>query len=95
MAHTKPEQLADLEQELEALRALAGLREKSPGVFYLRSLPFLHFHDKHGVRWADMKVKGGGWQKLEIDFKAGKAARARFLKEACAGHASLSAGKKK
>lgn len=95
MAHTKPEQLADLEQELDALRALAGLREKSPGVFYFGTLPFLHFHDKHGIRWADMKVKGGGWQKIEIDFKAGKAERAKFLKAAAAGHALLAAGKKK
>ena len=95
MAHTKPEQLIDLQQELEALRALENVREKSKGVFYYKSLPFLHFHDKDGARWADLKLKGGGWRKLEIGFDAGKAERMRFLKDARAAHAELLAPKKK
>ena len=68
MAHTKPEDLRDLEQELEALRALQNVREKSKGVFYYKSLPFLHFHDKDGARWADLKLKGGG-RTIAIDDK--------------------------
>lgn len=95
MAHTKPEDLRDVEQELEALRALENVREKSKGVFYYKSLPFLHFHDKQGARWADLKLRGGGWRKLEIGFGASKAERARFLREARAAHGELLAGAKK
>lgn len=95
MAHTKPEQLKDLELELDALRALENVREKSKGVFYFKSLPFLHFHDKDGARWADLKLKGGGWKKLEIGFDAGKAERVKFLRDAKAAHAELVAPKAK
>ncbi len=92
MAHTKAAQLLDLEHEFAVLRSLPGLKEKSPGIFYFRSTSFLHFHDKEGKRWADVKV-GGSWQSVDVDFGASGAARARFLKAAKAAHAAISLGR--
>jgi len=93
MAHTKPADLKDLEQELSELRSLPGLKEKSPGIFYFKSVSFLHFHDKDGKRWADVKVDGC-WNKLPVDFRASTAAKAKFLKAALDAHAKISAPKK-
>ena len=56
MAHCPPELLADLADLLSEVRAWAGVIEKSPGVFYVRRRPFLHFHRLEGSRRrADIK----------------------------------------
>ncbi len=94
MAHTKASDLKDLASELSELRSLPGLKEKSAGIFYYKSISFLHFHDKDGKRWADVKA-GGSWQHVDIDFKASAAARAKFLKAAKAAHLEISAPKTK
>ncbi len=79
MAHCPYDHLQDLEEELEEIRSWPGIREKSPGVFYVRSAAFLHFHEKEGERWADAR-RGKTWgPKLRIPFGAGVAARSRFL----------------
>jgi hypothetical protein len=41
---------------LERLRALDALTERSPGVFYRSSAPFLHFHGSGRDLVADLKV---------------------------------------
>lgn len=84
----KAEDLKDLSQELKAIHELENLKEKSPGIFYYKSLPFLHFHDKDGVRWADIKSEGQ-WLKLEINFAASAGKRAVFLKKVRAGHTAF------
>jgi hypothetical protein len=93
MAHTKPENLRDIAPLLEAIAALPGVVQKKPGIFYLKSIGFLHFHDKDGVRWADVKDENG-WRDVPLDFGAGKVAQAKLLKAARAALASLT-GKKK
>lgn len=93
MAHTKAADLKDLEQELSELRSLTGLKEKSPGIFYFKSTSFLHFHDKDGKRWADVKIDGA-WKNVPVDFRATAAGKASFLKTAKAAHAKISAPKK-
>ena len=79
MGHTTKENLIDLKDELAQIAELLYIKEKSPGIFYWKSLPFLHFHDKDGVRWADVKTNEG-WKKLEIDFKANKKSKSDFIK---------------
>jgi hypothetical protein len=93
MGHTKPELIEDLEAELASLRTLSGIKEKKPGVFYWKSVPFLHFHDKDGNRWADIKTLNGDWVRTEISFDAKSSAKARFLKTAKAAHQSISGQK--
>jgi hypothetical protein len=45
MKHAGPETFVLLASLLEKLRERPLLKEKSPGVFYLKSRAFLHFHD--------------------------------------------------
>ncbi len=89
MGHIKPELIADLATELAAIRTLPHLKEKKLGVFYLKSTPFLHFHDKDGLRWAHVKTADGEWEKVEVSFGASTSARNSFLKAIKAVHATI------
>jgi hypothetical protein len=92
MGHTQSKALKDLEGELAIIRTLPGLKEKSPGIFYFKSTPFLHFHDKDGDRWADVKIQNK-WAKIGIAFDPSKSARTQFLKKVRAAHTEISKGK--
>ena len=82
MAHCPPEQLDDIADVLQELRALPGLAEKKPGIFYIRADSFLHFHVKDGRRWAHVKTgRRGGWAELPLDFNAPAALRKSFLSD--------------
>jgi len=83
MGHTKPKDLLDMQAELNVVRAVEGMREKSPNVFYFKSKPFLHFHDKDGKRWADVMVDGA-WKFVDCPFGLPARARKAFLKEVLA-----------
>jgi ribulose-5-phosphate 4-epimerase/fuculose-1-phosphate aldolase len=50
---------------LDALRALDALHERSPGVFYRSSSPFLHFHGTGADLCCDLKV-GTGWLRYPV-----------------------------
>ncbi len=70
MAHCPYDQLADIPTVLAALRALPGIVEKKPGIFYWRSKSFAHFHLKAGRRWADIR-DGADWgTELDLPFEA-------------------------
>ncbi len=88
MAHSKPEALVDLSAEFAELRALSGIVEKKPGIFYFKSISFLHFHDRDGVRWADLKTKDA-WQRVDLDFGASRASRKSFLRTVRLVHSQL------
>ncbi|MBL8526030.1 MAG: hypothetical protein JNN20_20285 [Betaproteobacteria bacterium] len=55
MARIGAETLQQLGGLLVRLRLLDGLTEKSPGVFYSRRIPMLHFHEGEGGPVADLK----------------------------------------
>ena len=93
MGHTKPENLADLALELDAIRDLEGIKRRSAGVFYYRSSAFLHFHDQDGRRWADVKTPRG-YKEIAIGFGADIASRRRFLKAVRDAHAALAASRR-
>ena len=68
MAHASPEALKPLLPLLRQLREIKGLTEKQPGIFYLRSNAFLHFHDDQGTLYADRKKAGGmGFERYPLD----------------------------
>jgi hypothetical protein len=90
MGHTKAENLADISSELREIGNLESIKERSPGIFYLKSIPFLHFHDKDGKRWADLKTPAG-WKRLPLDFAASAASRRRFLSRVKSASAMLKA----
>lgn len=56
MKHAGPEAIKALAPLLEQLRQRALLQEKRPGVFYLKSRAFLHFHEDPAGRFADLKL---------------------------------------
>jgi hypothetical protein len=93
MAHARPADLRDIADVLGAIRALAGLTERSPGVFYLGRVPFLHFHTdaKAGTRWADAK-DGATWAaELPLPFGADQRRKAAFIREVTARHRACAA----
>lgn len=56
MKHAGPSTLARISPLLEELRARPALRERRPGVFYLISRDFLHFHDDPSGVFADVRL---------------------------------------
>ena len=58
MKHAGPTTLARISPLLEELRSRPVLREMRPGVFYLKSRAFLHFHDDPSGVFADVRLAG-------------------------------------
>jgi len=56
MKHAGPRTLARISPLLEELRARSVLRETRPGVFYLKSRAFLHFHEDPSGIFADVRL---------------------------------------
>jgi len=75
MKHAGPGALDALEPLLERLRALGVLREKSRGVFYLKSRAFLHFHEDPSGLYADIRTPDGrDFDRLKMDCPEAEAA---------------------
>lgn len=56
MRHAGPSTLARIVPLLEKLRAYPVLCEQRPGIFYLKSRAFLHFHDHPSGVFADVRL---------------------------------------
>ncbi len=81
MGHTSPEHLLDVQNELNEIRQWCGVREKVKNIFYYKSKPFLHFHDKQGKRWADVR-DGVTWgQPIDLPFDANVRQKQLFMRE--------------
>jgi hypothetical protein len=79
LAHCPFEKLRDVAPVLKEVRGWEGIREPKPGIFYYKAKPFLHFHEKDGERWADVR-DGADWGRpLDLAFGAGAALQKRFL----------------
>lgn len=53
MAHCPYNKIQGLETVLTEIRKLEKIKELKPGIFYLKSQSFLHFHIKDDKIWAD------------------------------------------
>ncbi|HEY2480795.1 MAG TPA: hypothetical protein VGI30_01195 [Caulobacteraceae bacterium] len=85
MKHAGVQALARLEPLLARLRAFDALKERSRGVFYVRSRAFLHFHEDPAGLFADVRaVDGGDFERLKVDGAAGQAALLRRVEAALA-----------
>lgn len=93
MGHVKPEMLNDLKSELDSIRKFEGIREKSFAVFYFKLNPFLHFHEKDGKRWADVK-SGDTFQRVDIDFDGTAADRKKFLRTIREAYQAIDTGRR-
>lgn len=80
-------------KELDKIRAWPSIKEKSPGVFYVKSLPFLHFHTKDERRWADAR-EGKSWgPQIDVPFGVKATGKKQFLSEVERRYQALTAGK--
>lgn len=93
MAHCPFELLEDLAPALDRLRKLDLIVERKPGIFYIRSDGFLHFHIKGEARWAHVKQsKRGTWAELPIPLKATTKQKAAFVDAVIKAHKKYLAG---
>jgi hypothetical protein len=67
--HATAPALDRLEPLLAGLRRVAGLKEKSRGVFYFKSKAVLHFHEDPAGLFADFRSTGD-WARLSVNTKA-------------------------
>jgi hypothetical protein len=58
MKHAGATALDQLEGLLSEIRSIPGLKERTRGVFYLRSQSFLHFHEDPAGLFADLRRTG-------------------------------------
>lgn len=70
MRHATSETLASLDPLLQRLREITELREKSTGVFYLKSKAFLHFHEDNGKVFADVRLHPPDFDRLPATSRA-------------------------
>lgn len=77
MGRCSYDKLKHIEPALKEIRRLEKIKETKPGIFYVKSQGFLHFHESEGKIWADVK-DGSSWGKpIDIPDKA----NATFLKK--------------
>lgn len=55
MKHATQSTLAGYASFLDSIRAIDGMVERSPGVFYRKSKAFLHFHEDATGLYADLR----------------------------------------
>jgi hypothetical protein len=53
-----------LNELLVRLRCLPGLIERKPGIFYVRSKAYLHFHEVPAGLFADSKLTDGEFERF-------------------------------
>lgn len=63
--HAGPEVLHSISTLLDGLRAVPGLTEHTPGVFYRKGQAFLHFHEDDAGLFVDIKVDGN-WRRQAV-----------------------------
>jgi len=63
--HAGQEALDSLESLLSEVRKRKSLTERSRGVFYLKSVAFLHFHEDPAGMFADLRMEKG-WTRFPV-----------------------------
>ncbi len=72
MKHAGPQALESLAALLAPVRALAHVKEKSPGVFYIKGRAWLHFHEDQLGLFADIRP-GAEWIRICLSSAEGQA----------------------
>jgi hypothetical protein len=73
MKHATAQSLDRLGPLLAAIRRTGALKERSRGVFYLRSRALLHFHEDPAGLFADLREEAD-WRRFPVDSRAGREA---------------------
>ena len=74
MKHASQAALGQLESLLQKLRRLPGLVEKKPGIFYVKSSAYLHFHEDPAGLFADVKLNAEGFERFQVNTQPQQAA---------------------
>ena len=68
MKHAGAAVLDQLEPLLGRIRACGGLKEKSRGIFYLKSRAYLHFHEDPAGVFVDIRAADGkDFDRMKLD----------------------------
>jgi hypothetical protein len=79
MKHAGAAALDGIEPLLGRIRAAGVLREKSRGIFYLKSRAYLHFHEDPAGMFADIRAADGrDFDRLKLDRAAEREILARI-----------------
>ncbi len=70
MRHASENDLSTINEFLEKLRSLPGLKEKKTGIFYRKSKAFLHFHEDKGKLFADVRLDGSEFERWPSSTKS-------------------------
>jgi len=79
--HAAKATLDALEDVLAQVRKREGLVERSRGVFYRRTVAFLHFHEDPAGLFADLKTSSG-WRRMRVSTAAERKAFLAAVKRA-------------
>jgi hypothetical protein len=80
MKHAGEAALATIEPLLIELRRLEGIRERKPGVFYMKSTAFIHFHEDPAGIFADLR-RDGEWLRLPVNTSSEHRQLVRLVRE--------------
>jgi len=69
MKHATAAALDVLSDMLHEIRARHGITEKTPGIFYKKSKPFLHFHEDPAGLFADLRT-GADFVRYPVNTRA-------------------------
>lgn len=67
MKHACALTLKTLEPLISAIRGLPGLRERKPGIFYVKSKAYLHFHEDPAGVFADIKLRDDQFSRYPVN----------------------------
>lgn len=56
-----------LQELLSNLRMLPSLVERKPGIFYVKSKAYLHFHEDPAGLFADVRLAGGEFERFRVN----------------------------
>ena len=73
MKHATPQTLDTIEPLLAEIRKFTVLNERKRGIFYKKSIAYLHFHEDPAGLFADVKF-GGAWKRLDVTSNRAKRA---------------------
>jgi hypothetical protein len=91
MRHITPARLPDIEPLLGELRCIDGLQERTPGIFYVRSRAFLHFHEDGDDIYADVRLDGDDFDRRRVTTRAEQRALVSAVRRVLRGRRGESA----
>jgi hypothetical protein len=85
LKHAGTSALDSLQKLLDALRQLPDLVERKPGIFYVKSKAYLHFHEDAAGLFADVRLAGGEFERFRVSTKQEQAALLKAVTANCSG----------